>query len=119
MITYCFSGTLKIFCILVPPKVELMDKTLAPSIDSHCELSATVNGIPTPKVKWFKNDQLLEADDYLHFEKAGNVCKLIFSRSIPEHSGVYRCFAENEAGTAEAHATINTYGRSCKKPIAR
>ena len=94
----------------MPPKVELKEKSLAPTINSQCNLQATIDGIPLPEVKWFKDDQLLMANDMFSFETLDNVYKLILKNSLPEHSGVYKCFAENEVGKAEAKATMNIHG---------
>ena len=96
--------------ITVPPKVELNEKSLAPTINSQCNLQATIGGIPFPEVKWFKDGQLLMANDAFSFETIDNTYKLILKNSLPEHSGLYKCFAENEVGKAEANATLNIHG---------
>ena len=94
----------------MPPKVELKDKFIAPTINSQCELHAVIDGIPTPEIKWFKDDQLLAEGNDILLKREGNICQLLLMKSTPEHSGVYKCFAENVVGKADAKATVSIHG---------
>ncbi|XP_058231005.1 titin isoform X2 [Hemibagrus wyckioides] len=56
----------------------------------HC----VVRGFPTPKVQWFKDDQVLSNTSRWDLHDDGQL--LVFGRVLPEDEGFYYCEANND-----------------------
>jgi hypothetical protein len=69
-------------------------------------LKATVTGKPEPTVKWFRDDTELAKSFKLKTSKTGDVVSLSLSGATTKQSGVYRCVAENRAGSAVCEAPV-------------
>ena len=73
-----------------------------------------VEGIPTPKLRWFRNKKEVERSE--KFVRAGN--SLFILNAALEDAGVYECVAKNELGeevrqdarlTIESSKYLNPY----------
>ena len=78
---------------------------------SQCEICASVSGIPSPDVKWFKDEKLVEANENILLETSKSISKIIIAQCLPESGGIYKCIATNDVGKAEAKTSVNIYGK--------
>lgn len=70
------------------------------------ELQCIVHGNPEPKVMWFKDHSMLDADGNINFQKNENSHNLIINTVTKSDYGKYKCRAENTAGESEKHVII-------------
>ena len=54
----------------------------------HCE----ADGIPTPQIKWFKDNNPIEKND-LDFHIESNGAELLLRKTTKDHLGAYKCLA--------------------------
>ncbi|CAD5112458.1 DgyrCDS1679 [Dimorphilus gyrociliatus] len=89
---------------------------------STATITCRVDGMPTPKVSWYKNGELIQKSDYFKIEKTGDL-KIIGVMKSDE--GIYQCFAENFVGSRQKAMRLSVSttvykrsetGRSNKKP---
>ena len=95
---------------LVPPKVEMKEKTVDVLVKNSCELQAMYSGIPQPDIQWLKDQKQIEENQNIKCETNDSLSKLTFLQIEPEHAGTYRCIAKNMAGEAEEKTTVNIFG---------
>ncbi|RUS90390.1 hypothetical protein EGW08_001885 [Elysia chlorotica] len=102
-----------------PVVEEVAEEYLAPvvkrplqNISSHdggqARFEAEIEGIPTPTITWFKDDQVLhpsEEFDIAYSEE--NVASLYIHDVLPEDAGTYVVQAANEHGTVTSEATLH------------
>ncbi|KAJ1369696.1 hypothetical protein KIN20_031225 [Parelaphostrongylus tenuis] len=60
------------------------------------------SGRPTPTISWFKNGEAIVASDYFVIEPT----RLRILGLVKADQGVYQCFADNEAGSAQGSAQL-------------
>ncbi|XP_065941807.1 twitchin isoform X18 [Magallana gigas] len=66
----------------------------------ECQISGS------PEVKWYKGrEQITDSEDF-RYENDGDTYRLVIAEVFPEDSGMYKCVAENEAGTASSSFTV-------------
>lgn len=64
----------------------------------------------SPEVKWYKGrEQITDSEDF-RYENDGDTYRLVIAEVFPEDSGMYKCVAENEAGTASSSFTVFVEG---------
>lgn len=68
----------------------------------RCRISAK----PAPTIKWQKADKVIKPSRYFQMTKEGDYCILKISEAFPEDEGVYKCIAENPAGTIATQAKL-------------
>lgn len=74
-------------------------------------MECVARGFPIPRIRWFRNNKALPNN--------GSVIEI--TKLSLNHTGVYRCVAENVAGNATATATLSVMGESCncrKRPFS-
>nr|XP_034332878.1 twitchin isoform X27 [Crassostrea gigas] len=72
----------------------------------ECQISGS------PEVKWYKGrEQITDSEDF-RYENDGDTYRLVIAEVFPEDSGMYKCVAENEAGTASSSFTVFVEGKS-------
>ena len=64
-----------------------------------------VQGVPTPTVKWFKEDKPLEGPDFV-IESKDNTHSLSLKETTEAHTGIYKAVVENSAGTVESISNV-------------
>lgn len=69
-------------------------------------LTATVEGMPFPEVKWFFNDAELHATKNFEMNIAEKMVALKIDKVMPESVGTYSCQVKNEAGVAISRTYI-------------
>ena len=81
------------------------------NFEDSTKFECIVYGKPTPKVKWFFNDQPVQGRDFL-VSTSGERQVLTIPSVLNQNVGKISCLAENEAGraTCVAFLTLNTTG---------
>ncbi|KGL87006.1 Palladin, partial [Charadrius vociferus] len=77
----------------------------------ECRIHAT----PTLQVHWYREyDQIIDSADFRILRKKAcssavpeEVCTLVITEAFPEDSGVFKCVAENEFGSAASSAHLS------------
>ncbi|XP_038006519.1 palladin-like [Motacilla alba alba] len=74
-----------------------------------------VHSTPTLQVHWYREyDQILDSADFRTLRKKAcssavpeEVCTLVITEAFPEDSGIFKCVAENEFGSAASSAHLS------------
>ncbi|XP_074866106.1 myotilin isoform X4 [Carettochelys insculpta] len=74
-----------------------------------------IQAMPTLQVRWYREyKQIMDSADFRILRKKAcfsavpeEVCTLIITEAFPEDSGVFKCIAENEFGTATSSAHLS------------
>ncbi|KAF1617939.1 Palladin, partial [Eudyptes chrysolophus] len=78
----------------------------------ECRIRAT----PTLQVHWYREyDQIIDSADFRILRKSSmpefviseEVCTLVITEAFPEDSGIFKCVAENEFGSAASSARLS------------
>ncbi|NXL89894.1 PALLD protein, partial [Alectura lathami] len=77
----------------------------------ECRIHAT----PTLQVHWYREyDQIIDSADFRILRKKAcsssvpeEVCTLVITEAFPEDSGIFKCVAENEFGSAASSARLS------------
>ncbi|XP_041338147.1 myopalladin-like [Pyrgilauda ruficollis] len=82
-----------------------------------------VHSTPTLQVHWYREyDRILDSADFRILRKKAcssavpeEVCTLVITEAFPEDSGIFKCVAENEFGSAasSAHLSVSPAGDFC------
>ncbi|XP_067145351.1 LOW QUALITY PROTEIN: obscurin-like [Centruroides vittatus] len=78
------------------------------------QIQVQVVGIPTPGVKWLRNNTEVKADDdriSIVSDDEGNA-SLLIKKALPEDEGDYKCVASNTSGDSDSEASLTVRGRS-------
>ncbi|XP_043489619.1 vascular endothelial growth factor receptor 1 isoform X2 [Polistes fuscatus] len=78
-------------------------------------LKCHVNGTPTPKVTWYKNNVKIKNSEQYECKK--NNQELYIKFFFENDSGKYFCRAENRFGTIEAYQNISIMGKELPKGL--
>ncbi|XP_068004695.1 myopalladin-like [Melanerpes formicivorus] len=78
-------------------------------------LECRVRAAPSPQVLWFREyDRILDSADFRILRKKAcssavpeEVCTLVITEAFPEDSGIFKCVAENEFGSAASSAHLS------------
>ncbi|NXW92463.1 PALLD protein, partial [Alopecoenas beccarii] len=78
----------------------------------ECRIRAT----PTLQIHWYREyDQIIDSADFRILRKSSmpefviseEVCTLVITEAFPEDSGIFKCVAENEFGSAASSAHLS------------
>ncbi|KAG5888723.1 hypothetical protein JTB14_023799 [Gonioctena quinquepunctata] len=89
--------------IQVPPRFLKKPQDKIEYSSKDVELECAVYGVPNPKIQWFKNGDLLKYSEYY---KLVNGFNLKIMGLMLSDSGIFQCFASNEAGNIQAAANL-------------
>ncbi|KAH9504470.1 hypothetical protein Btru_062862 [Bulinus truncatus] len=93
--------------VIMVPQISDLDTSndMTKSADDPAKLECYANGIPKPLIKWSRMAGELLPNGGKEFQ--GNV--LTIDRIQSSHAGIYKCFAENSAGSdsREIRITVN------------
>ncbi|XP_074038285.1 neogenin protein frazzled [Leptinotarsa decemlineata] len=89
--------------IQVPPKFLKKPQDKVEFLSKDVELVCSVYGVPDPKIQWFKNGELVKYSEYY---KLVNGYNLKIMGLVLSDSGIFQCFASNEAGNIQAAASL-------------
>ncbi|KAM4696629.1 hemicentin-2 [Rhinophrynus dorsalis] len=93
--------------VLVPPKVLIGEGSghMTVTVNDPLDLFCHVTGFPPPRVRWFRDDHLIEGLEGVETLDGGQT--LAIRQVQPGDAGIYMCKADGEAGAAEA--TVDVY----------
>lgn len=69
-------------------------------------LECKLQGQPSPKVEWHKDDEKLNLGSRIKAEREGQYCVLTIKDCKPKDSGVYSCVAYNDFGSIATNTEI-------------
>ena len=93
--------TLFISTLLVSPEIIRPPPDLAVDEGDSILMECVARGFPIPRIRWLQNNQPTRYN--------GSVVQIAAVKS--QHTGVYRCVAENIAGNASATAVLAIRGK--------
>lgn len=73
---------------------------------ARLEMVVEVTGIPTPEVKWYRNNAILQSSPDLRILSDKNRHSIIIAEAFPDDSGLYMVSATNAAGEARSIADL-------------
>ncbi|KAF4790874.1 Myotilin [Turdus rufiventris] len=66
-----------------------------------------IHSTPTLQVHWYREyDQIMDSADFRILRKK-EVCTLVITEAFPEDSGIFKCVAENDFGSAASSAHLS------------
>ncbi|XP_046850988.1 fibroblast growth factor receptor 4-like isoform X2 [Xenia sp. Carnegie-2017] len=86
-------------------------------VGKRFSMNCEANGRPSPKVKWYKNGQLMSYMPDGKTPLANDTQVLIFHDVNPKHDGSYRCFVWNRVGNISTTYTVLAKEVFITKPI--
>ncbi|XP_069803363.1 cell adhesion molecule DSCAML1 isoform X2 [Dendropsophus ebraccatus] len=96
------TGTLTIIEKL---RVTLSPKKLKTGIGSTVILSCSISGSPGYTVRWYRNTEPIEADEFISIRGTDNET-LVISSAQKIHSGAYQCFGSRKTQTVQDFAIV-------------
>jgi len=73
-------------------------------------VSASISGVPAPKVIWYKDGITLLSAPYCTIETGDNATKISFTNVPVDANGNYRCVVENDFGSGSAEFNLKVRG---------
>uniref|UniRef100_A0AAV2KUE1 Obscurin n=1 Tax=Knipowitschia caucasica TaxID=637954 RepID=A0AAV2KUE1_KNICA len=89
-----------------PPCVQVPIEDLSVEPGQTATFTAIITGRPGPSMKWFKDEDELQANDNIEIAQHGARCALTIVCPEGEDSGIYTCFAYNESGQVLCQAQL-------------
>ncbi|KAG8197320.1 hypothetical protein JTE90_013447 [Oedothorax gibbosus] len=86
---------------------KLWNTALVAPVNSILELECAAEGIPMPRLTWYRNGEPLESNMTGEGKYEKHVQRLRINRLVEEDSGQYACYAENVAGTIMRNVTVS------------
>ncbi|XP_026687375.1 titin-like [Diaphorina citri] len=94
------------------PVIQEPLKDSVAGFQSSVTLECVVSGVPTPDIKWYKDDSLIKGRNITY---ENNVARFTVVNCSESSEGRYTCKATNEAGTAETSCTLLVQGKEIKE----
>merc|ERR1712025_1497543 len=102
-------------------ELVVQSAALAPSFSEQLEnievkandiarFTATVAGVPTPRVKWFRNDEEIKNSYDFAIRSEGDLHSLTIEVAQEEDTGTFSAVAVNQAGEAKSSASLKVNG---------
>ncbi|XP_038613568.1 hemicentin-1 [Tachyglossus aculeatus] len=88
----------------VPPRIQRGPRLMKVRVGQRADIPCSAQGVPLPKVTWFKggNAMLIDGEQFISNEDG----MLTIKKVQLSDSGVYKCIANNIAGSDEAEITV-------------
>lgn len=101
-----------LYSLLEPPNLDLefRDK-LVVRVGETCTLQSQYTGKPAPTIKWFKNDEELQANEEIALTSTKNKLCLTIPKAKRDHSGKYTVVLENSIGSRKGICTVTVVGK--------
>lgn len=104
---YCIISSL-----LEPPNLDLeFREKLIVRVGETCTLQSRYTGKPAPTIKWFKNDEELQANEEIALTSTKNTLCLTIAKVKRDHSGKYTVVLENSIGSRKGICTVIVVGK--------
>lgn len=89
-----------------PPFIQVPTEDLCVEPGQPSTFTAIITGRPTPKIKWYKDEEELAANENVKITQHGARCSLTIVCTEGEDSGIYTCFAHSDSGYASCQAEL-------------
>ncbi|XP_029987477.1 LOW QUALITY PROTEIN: obscurin [Sphaeramia orbicularis] len=89
-----------------PPSVQVPTEDLCVEPGQSATFTAIITGRPIPTVQWYKDEDELTANENVEIVQHGARCSVSIMCPEGEDSGIYTCFAYNDAGEASCQAQL-------------
>ncbi|XP_026016073.1 obscurin isoform X7 [Astatotilapia calliptera] len=89
-----------------PPSIQIPIEDLFVEPGHPSTFTAIITGRPAPKIKWYKDEEELAANENVRMGQHGARCSLTIVCTEGEDSGMYACFAHNNSGYASCQAEL-------------
>ena len=112
------SGELIVTEKLTPP--AFTDEPSFPKVmeeGGDIVLEATVSGKPMPTVEWVKDGETVKNSSHFNIKADDGKHTLTIAGANPDDSGVYKCVANNPAGTSTRTYNVNIEGENFISPV--
>lgn len=97
-----------ILTVQKPPHVMVSPKQSEHHHNSDVELHCHAEGLPKPVVEWQFNNKAVEQGEKYYIHSYDNSLTIL-DVDFLQDSGVYTCIAQNNAGIAQASATVTIF----------
>uniref|UniRef100_T1IJ61 Down syndrome cell adhesion molecule-like protein Dscam2 n=1 Tax=Strigamia maritima TaxID=126957 RepID=T1IJ61_STRMM len=105
----------------MPPLITEWFSTVVKNPGDRIKLKCAAKGNPLPSFLWFLDDNVLESNGQLTIKESTNsgdiITELTIKKSKTEDGGLYKCVAENRAGSSFYWTRINIYGMRHGPPL--
>ncbi|XP_034265503.1 hemicentin-1 isoform X1 [Pantherophis guttatus] len=88
----------------VPPKIQHGPRVIKAKAGNRVDLHCSAQGIPSPTITWFKDQQPLLIDNKQYASSLDGTLSII--KVVLSDAGIYKCVASNIAGHDEAEIMI-------------
>ena len=91
------------------PRIATIEKaTIRSGTGLNMEISCVIHGHPTPKVTWYKDEEVLFPDERVNVSVGGTHHQVTVVRVRPSvDAGTYMCYSINEQGPAQARIVVS------------
>ncbi|XP_045905964.1 obscurin [Micropterus dolomieu] len=89
-----------------PPSIQVPAEDLCVEPGQPVTFTAIITGRPTPKIQWYKDGEVLTANENVKIVQHGARCSVTIVCPEGEDSGIYTCFAYNDSGHASCQAEL-------------
>ncbi|XP_044055731.1 obscurin isoform X3 [Siniperca chuatsi] len=89
-----------------PPSIQVPAEDLCVEPGQPATFTAIITGRPTPKIQWYKDGEVLAANENVEIVQHGARCSVTIVCSEGEDSGIYTCFAYNDSGHTSCQAQL-------------
>uniref|UniRef100_A0A914ZQD0 Titin n=1 Tax=Parascaris univalens TaxID=6257 RepID=A0A914ZQD0_PARUN len=96
--------------VVEKPEVEFDTKTLEAKVGETLKISASVTGLPQPKISWYKNGIPVGAADGVVLAHRSGVASITLKKCMIDDCGIYLISVENEVGKSESEVTVKVKG---------
>uniref|UniRef100_T1IT85 Down syndrome cell adhesion molecule-like protein Dscam2 n=1 Tax=Strigamia maritima TaxID=126957 RepID=T1IT85_STRMM len=107
-------GSSAIFLGDMPPLITEWFSTVVKNPGDRIKLKCAAKGNPLPSFSWFLDDNVLQSNGQLTIKESTSgdviITELTIKKSKTEDGGLYKCVAENRAGSSFYWSRINIYG---------
>ncbi|KAM4748996.1 protogenin [Rhinophrynus dorsalis] len=97
-----FTVAMATLTVFTPPSFIEWPESLTRPRAGTARFVCQAEGIPTPKITWFKNGRKIHSNGRIKMYSS----KLVINQIIPEDDALYQCMAENSRGSVLARARL-------------
>ena len=96
----------------VPPLINLGGVNTNPKVvvNQTIAINCPVTGIPTPQIRWLRNDVLMDFIRYPNIKTTANGRRLRIKNARVSDTAIYRCVAMNDAGKDSVDFDLEVHG---------
>nr|XP_033469224.1 myopalladin isoform X2 [Epinephelus lanceolatus] len=80
-------------------------------------LECRVKGVPSPRVDWYRDGNIIEDSPDFRILQKKEICTLVIAEVFPEDSGMFTCTASNKYGTVSSAAALKVKGNGSNSHV--